>query len=184
MRSNEYKHVSLSTLSTLQKLQTPHAKGKSVSLIWVKGYSGCEGNTIADKYAKQAITAGKEITTISDPKIQSKQQMTKRWKRQWKDSQTRRGRQYSLVQPLLQGRPWIGEMERTTDKIVTIIRLRFGHNRTPSHLHRTHLINQPKHKQHRENLYSAFDASGIPQLDTPYQHTTQERDDTATSSFH
>ena len=38
--------VSLSTLSILQIL---YAKGKSVTLIWVKGHSGCEGNTIADK---------------------------------------------------------------------------------------------------------------------------------------
>ena len=55
-------------------------------------------------------------------------------------------------------------------------------NRTPSHLHRTHLIDQPfcdcdvishadqqhtilccpNHKQFRENLYGAIDKSGIP----------------------
>ena len=47
-----------------------------------------------------------------------------------------------LVQPLLQGRPWFGEMEGSRVEIITIIRLRFGHNRTPSNLHRTHLIDQ------------------------------------------
>ena len=102
-------------LRILQKLETPHDTGKTVPLIWVKGNSGCEGNTMADKYEKQVITTGEEITTttISALKIRSKQKMTKRWKRQWEGSQTRKGRQYSLVQPLLQGRPWFGEMEGT-----------------------------------------------------------------------
>ena len=112
----------------LQKLEILHETGKTDSLIWVKGSSGCEGNTMTDKYAKQAEIS---TTTISDLKVRSKQKMTKRWKRQWDDSQMRRGRKYSLVQPLLQGRPRFGEMEGTRDDIVTIIRLRFGHNRNP-----------------------------------------------------
>ena len=103
-------------------------------------------------------------------KIRSKQKSLKDGN-EWKDSLTIRGRQYSLVQPLLQGRPWFGEMEGIRDEYITIIRLRFCHN-----LHRVHLKVQPfcdcdwishvdqqhiilcypKHKQQRENLYSAM----------------------------
>ena len=46
-------------------------------------------------------------------------------------------------QPLLQGRPWFGEMEGTRDEYVTIIKLHFGHNCTSPHLHRMHMKDQP-----------------------------------------
>ena len=72
--------VTLPTHRIPEKLETIKETGQTVSLIWVKGHSECEGNTMADKYAKQAITEGEEIstTTISDLKIRSKPKMTKR----------------------------------------------------------------------------------------------------------
>ena len=51
------------------KLETPHAEGESASLIWVKGHSGCEWNTIGDKYAKQATTTGEDMTTTRIPDL-------------------------------------------------------------------------------------------------------------------
>ena len=101
----------------------------------------------------------------------------KRWKLQWKEPNEKRktiftGHSLLLLLHYYKTRPLFGEMEGTRDKFVPIVRLRFGHNRNPSHLHRIYLKDQPfcdcdgishvdqqhiisccpKHELHRENL--------------------------------
>ena len=143
--------VTLPKLRILRKLETLRETGKIDSLIWVKGHFGCEGNTMADKYAKKAIINNNRKRTYHylniGLKIWSKQKMIKTWKQQWTDRQTRKGRHYSLVQPVLQGPgPWFGEMEGTRD--LHYINTEHICKINPSAIQHI-ILCCPKHKLHR-----------------------------------
>jgi hypothetical protein len=67
--------------------------------------------------------------------------MMKEWHKEWTKTQTTKVRSYATVQPTLQPLFHTTKYKRTT--IITLCRLRFGHNCTPFHLHRIHYTDEP-----------------------------------------
>jgi hypothetical protein len=98
---------------------------------------------MADLYAKKAVTDGQiiKITTRRDLKTEAKKRMMKEWHKEWTETQTTKGRSYATVQPTLQQKLWFHTTKYTRTTIITLCRLRFGHNCTPFHLHRIHYCN-------------------------------------------
>jgi ribonuclease HI len=189
--------IDLLTHRILKMLLDMQQSKKTVSMVWVKGHSGCPGNDMADIAAKKAVEDGEGVQDAIFPFDLGrlfKENMVRKWRKEWEESQKERGRYYSLVQPTLQNTPWFTHLQDKRENYITLSRLRFGHNRTRFHLHRIHatdhpfcscgdqttiadqahlLLDCPTYKTFRQTLYSAIDTSGFPQpIHLPQMLTT------------
>ncbi|XP_014259836.1 uncharacterized protein LOC106672712 [Cimex lectularius] len=143
---------SLSVLTALKKTDTPEdpiileiknillagGSGITTHLLWVKGHNNNRFNQRVDALAKAAALSGNDIKEISAGDIVSHNRvlLRKKWQSEYEQSSKSKGIWYSAAQPNIQSKPWFSNVKRNRKFFTTICRLRFNHNKLPSHLHK------------------------------------------------
>ncbi|KAL0868212.1 hypothetical protein ABMA27_007748 [Loxostege sticticalis] len=118
--------------------------GQPIFFKWIPSHRGIPGNEIVDEVANSE--PHEDHTTIcevpfTDLYTQMKENCRSLWKNYWMISAQNKGRWYAGIQKELPVKPWYyKEFYISRRYITTINRLRFGHCRTPSHLHRMKII--------------------------------------------
>ncbi|XP_039762486.1 uncharacterized protein LOC120635533 [Pararge aegeria] len=130
-----------------QSLLDCHLRNIKVTLAWIPGHSGIQGNETVDSYAKEAVETGSlehYHCFFYDLFSLAKSELDSGWQRHYDRSKLIKGRYYSDIQPSIPTKPWFFRY-RLVDKQTTsvICRLRIGHTCTPSRLHRWGIIQSP-----------------------------------------
>ncbi|KAF0701957.1 putative RNA-directed DNA polymerase, partial [Aphis craccivora] len=122
---NQFKPGEIAT-KILNKLNVALRKNKQITLMWVPGHIGIEGNELADKHAKLAVTSSvcKTIfgSTYNDLKRYINDITNTRWLNTWKQQNTKLNRIKSSTFR------WINSsLNRKEESVLN--RLRIGHTR-------------------------------------------------------
>jgi hypothetical protein len=113
------------------------------SFVWCPSHVGIVGNEHVDQLAKEALITGDETRYLPPscdlaPKIKLK--LKTEWNNEWLESSSFKGSALFKIQPKISLSPWFKNLSFNRKSIVTISRLRTGHNSLPSHLHRIKVI--------------------------------------------
>lgn len=142
--SNPFNKNSFSPLSLEIKSRLLVCSNRSlkVSLAWIPGHSGIQGNEAVDKLAKLAASQGKfdEKSVYSQDILASaRSALSQNWRDLW--SNPSKGKHYKILQPDIPSRPWFSKIVLDKRISSTISRLRFGHCCSPAHLTRLSILN-------------------------------------------
>lgn len=112
-----------------------------VSLAWIPGHSGIEGNEAVDGLAKLAASQGKldkNSIYTHDLLTSSRSVLLQSWRDLW--SNPSKGKHFKNLQPNIPSRPWFSKviLDKCTSSIIS--RLRFGHCCCPAHLARLSIL--------------------------------------------
>ena len=112
-----------------------------VTLVWIPGHSGIQGNEQVDIWAKDAVLNGSPSYSIyaTDILPLASKNLSQDWQSYFNESATSKGRFYFNIQNTIPPRLWFFKRKvRTFDKYVisTICRLRFGHVCNPVFLNK------------------------------------------------
>ncbi|XP_031334006.1 uncharacterized protein LOC116164019 [Photinus pyralis] len=122
-------------------------KGHMVKFFWIKAHSGIHANEMVDGLAKQAAQDGVKLsydTPKSDLLNFFKGKMLDEWdNNHWKEYYEERRTQYSTIEPTVKFKPWYIKHHIPKKYYVSIARLKFGHGRFLSHLHRIGVVDSP-----------------------------------------
>ena len=100
---------------------------------------GISGNEIVDQMANDSVASGSLINylpPVADLKTLIKPKLLSIWERQWQDKSQTKGRYLFRIQPKILPKPWFRQLPLSRFEIVTLCRLRTGHNSLPAHLSR------------------------------------------------
>lgn len=129
---NNFSPISLEIKS---KLMVCFNRKLKVSLAWIPGHLGIQGNETADRLAKMAAVQGNSNSKsvyVQDLVPCSRSSLFQNWNELW--SNPTKGKLYKLFQPIIPSRPWFSKII-VNKKLTSIIsRMRFGHCCCPMHL--------------------------------------------------
>lgn len=121
----------------VQQANLLHTAGYTIALVWVPGHAGVVGNDIADTSARQAATSGVPLSvppSADDIMAQVRENTKARWQGLWSGRPTVTN--LSRLQNKVGTRAWFQGVKAPRALIVTMVRLRLGHNASPAHLAR------------------------------------------------
>lgn len=142
--SNPFNKNSFSALSLEIKNQLLICSNHNlkVSLAWIPGHSGIQGNETADELAKLAAAQGNadnKSIYVQDVVSSSRSELREKWEELW--SNPAKGKNYKTLQPTILPRPWFTKIHQNKRVTSTICRMRFGHCCCPTHLERLGILN-------------------------------------------
>ncbi|XP_044739636.1 uncharacterized protein LOC123300996 [Chrysoperla carnea] len=116
----------------------------SVSFIWCPSHIGVRGNETVDLLAKEGALNGENSMyqpPYSDLYSECRSQILEEWQIEWDYSSKIKGSAIAALQPVPILRPWFDGLQLDRHTIVTIGRLRTGHNCLPRHLNKIKIKN-------------------------------------------
>lgn len=136
---NNFSPVSLEIKSRLLICFNRNLK---VSLAWIPGHSGIQGNETADRLAKLAAAQGNSNNNsifVQDLATSSRSSLRNSWNELWANPD--KGKFFKTLQPTIPPKPWFSKILINKSLTSTICRLRFGHCCCPSHLVKLQILN-------------------------------------------
>lgn len=115
--------------------------GIDVKFLWVPAHQGIDGNEMADDLAK-----GTELTPLNnsikayykDFYGNQKQSCFRKWQDIWNGSTM--GRRFYSIKTNVNNEPWFQDAPFGRQDIISICRLRLGHVRVNTHLHKINIV--------------------------------------------
>jgi len=121
--------------------------GYALKFYWVKSHSGIQGNEVADTLAKRSIAEGeliKNLVTGDDMTVMIKKEILhKAWNQHWCRSYASKSTQYALIHPEVNCKCWFTDRTISRKFYTMIARMKFGHGKFRSHLHRLGISDTP-----------------------------------------
>ncbi|KAG6461494.1 hypothetical protein O3G_MSEX012673 [Manduca sexta] len=119
--------VAYAILKLLMELQS---SSKNIILQWIPSHMGLNGNEVADKLAKQAITDGIPLHIM--PSFANYIPLLKKicfdsWNEYFDERSREKGIWYRTIQPHTLSSPWIDNKILNRNELVIALRLRSGH---------------------------------------------------------
>lgn len=139
--SNPFKRKSPCPLALEVKcrLKECHDLNLRVTLAWIPGHSGIQGNELVDDLAALAASQGNaenNFVYCQDLLDIPRDFLLKEWNSEWARSSLSKGGHYRRLHVELCLKPWFSKLIFDRRVTSTICRLRFGHCCIATHLHR------------------------------------------------
>lgn len=144
--SNPFKkHIPPVVLEIKNYLKQSYDINLQVSLIWIPGHSGIQGNESVDSLAKMAAFQGRSIDVIyCDDLLQmSRPNLFKCWNNNWLNRHNDKAKFYRSIVPSVPLDPWFSKFSLPKKTTSILCRLRFNHCSSPVHLYKLNIFDSP-----------------------------------------
>lgn len=131
------------SLEVKLKLKECHDSNLRVTLAWIPGHSGIQGNELVDDLAAMAARQGNtyiDKVYTQDLLEKPREYLLKDWNSEWEKSCLSKGGRYRRLHIKINLKPWFSKFNFPKKVTSTISRLRFGHCSLPSHLSRIGVV--------------------------------------------